>query len=76
MKAWSASNRREYANVDYYRGDCGCGLLHLQEQAGCAFQIGIVMMSQSSALAGALFLSFVIYITMKGELPKYVGFVF
>jgi len=32
-------------------------------------------MSQSSAIAGALFISFLIYITIKNELPKYVGFV-
>ncbi len=31
-------------------------------------------MSQSSWIAGFMFLAFFIYITMKGELPKYMGF--
>jgi hypothetical protein len=74
MKAWNAL-RRDHADVDYHRGN-GCHrLLHLQEQTGFAGESRNVM-SQSSAIAGALFLSFLIFITMKGELPKYVGFVF
>jgi hypothetical protein len=31
-------------------------------------------MGQSSVIAGAIFASFVLFVTIKGELPKYVGF--
>ncbi len=31
-------------------------------------------MNQSSWIAGYIFLAFLIFITMRGELPKYLGF--
>lgn len=33
-------------------------------------------MSQTSIVFGALFIAFVVYITAKGELQKYIGFFF
>lgn len=33
-------------------------------------------MNQSSWVAGYIFLAFLVYITMRGELPKYMGFLF
>lgn len=31
-------------------------------------------MNQSSWIAGYIFLAFLVFITMRGELPKYLGF--
>jgi hypothetical protein len=33
-------------------------------------------MGQSNAIFGFLFIAFLVYITMKGELPVYLGFLF
>jgi len=33
-----------------------------------------LLVSQSNLIVGAIFFAFIVYITMKGELPTYMGF--
>jgi hypothetical protein len=68
LKEWS-----EHEDAYHHRHRGVYRVLHHEKPAAVAGKDRA--MNQSTAIAAALFLSFLIYITMKGKLPTYVGFI-